>query len=63
MNQWDWELVMSQEDRTLDFLEDIVTEIWKVIGGAGNTAQEVFPQLKTSRGRHRSCLGDPHTEV
>ena len=49
VDQWDWELVMTREDRTISFLKDIVTKIWKVIWGAGNMAQEMFPQLKTSK--------------
>ena len=49
VDQWDWELVITEEERTLDFLKEIVTKIWKVIWGAGNMAQEMFPQLKTTK--------------
>jgi aspartate--ammonia ligase len=49
VDQWDWELVMTREQRTIDFLKDIVTRIWKVILGAGNMVQGMYPQLKTSR--------------
>ncbi len=49
VDQWDWELVIKDEDRTLDFLKNIVTRIWKVIRGAGEMVQEMFPQLKTSQ--------------
>ena len=49
VDQWDWERVITKEDRTLEFLRDIVTKIWKVIWGAGRMAQEMFPQLKTSK--------------
>jgi aspartate--ammonia ligase len=49
VDQWDWERVITTEDRTLEFLRDVVTKIWKVIRGAGRAAQEMFPQLKTSR--------------
>jgi aspartate--ammonia ligase len=49
VDQWDWERVMTEEDRNLDFLRDVVTKIWKVIRGAGEFAQEQFPQLKTDR--------------
>jgi len=48
VDQWDWERVITQEDRTLEFLKDIVTRIWKVIREAGRMAQEMFPQLKAS---------------
>ena len=49
VDQWDWERVVTKEDRTLEFLKDIVTRIWKVIWGAGQMAQEMFPQLNTSK--------------
>jgi aspartate--ammonia ligase len=49
VDQWDWELVVTWEDRTVGFLKDIVTRIWKVIWGAGRMVQEMFPQLKTSK--------------
>jgi aspartate--ammonia ligase len=46
VDQWDWEKVIKPEDRNLDYLEDAVRKIWKVIRGAGLRAQEMFPQLK-----------------
>jgi aspartate--ammonia ligase len=49
VDQWDWERVITKEDRTLEFLRDIVTKLWKVIWGAGRMAQGMFPQLKTSK--------------
>jgi len=49
VDQWDWERVITKEDRTLEFLKDIVTRIWKVIWEAGRMTQEMFPQLKTSK--------------
>ena len=49
VDQWDWELVMTEEERSLDFLKNIVTKIWKVIYGAGNMVQEMFPQLRTTK--------------
>lgn len=49
VDQWDWELVITPEQRTIDFLKEIVSRIWKVIRGAGSMAQEMFPQLRTSK--------------
>lgn len=49
VDQWDWELVIGPQQRTLEFLKDIVTRIWKVIRGAGAMVQERYPQLRTSR--------------
>ena len=49
VDQWDWERVITPADRNLDFLRDVVQKIWKVIWGAGQFAQEMFPQLKASQ--------------
>jgi aspartate--ammonia ligase len=49
VDQWDWERVITMEDRNLDFLRDVVQRIWKVIRGAGLYAQELFPQLKSDK--------------
>jgi aspartate--ammonia ligase len=49
VDQWDWERAITQEDRNLDFLKDIVKKIWEVIWEAGQVSQEMFPQLKTSK--------------
>src|SRR5210317_1124015 len=46
VDQWDWEKVISAEDRNLSYLTETVQKIWKVILGAGKLAQGMFPQLK-----------------
>lgn len=48
VDQWDWERVITAEDRNLDFLKDIVKKIWKVITGAAHLVQEEFPELRTT---------------
>lgn len=49
VDQWDWEKVMSEDQRNLDYLKDAIRRIWQVIYGAGKHAQELFPQLKNDR--------------
>jgi len=49
VDQWDWERVITADQRNLDFLKEVVGRIWKVILGAGRRAQELFPQLKSDR--------------
>ncbi len=49
VDQWDWEMVISDEHRNLAFLTDIVEKIWKVLKGAETHVQEMFPQLVTDR--------------
>ena len=34
VDQWDWELVITEDQRNLDFLTNIVKKIWKVLRGA-----------------------------
>jgi aspartate--ammonia ligase len=49
VDQWDWERVITPEQRNLDFLKAIVQKIWKVMVGAERYAQELFPQLNDAR--------------
>jgi aspartate--ammonia ligase len=49
VDQWDWERVITPDQRNLDFLKEVVRKIWKVIVGANKQAQAMFPQLKTSK--------------
>ena len=48
VDQWDWELAITPEDRNLDFLTDVVKKLWKVLRGAGVMAREMYPQLGNS---------------
>jgi aspartate--ammonia ligase len=45
VDQWDWERVMTVEQRNLKFLKGVIEKIWKVIVGAEKYAQSMFPQL------------------
>ncbi len=49
VDQWDWEVVMTPEQRNLDFLKGVVRKIWKVLVGAEAHVQELYPQLKTDK--------------
>ena len=49
VDQWDWERVITPEDRTLAFLKDVVRTIWQVIRGAGKMVEDMFPELKTDK--------------
>jgi aspartate--ammonia ligase len=46
VDQWDWERVITADQRNLKFLKEIVAKIWKVIYGAGNLVQDMYPELK-----------------
>jgi aspartate--ammonia ligase len=49
VDQWDWELAISENQRNLQFLTDVVQKIWKVIKGAEAHVQKEFPQLKSDK--------------
>jgi aspartate--ammonia ligase len=47
VDQWDWERVMTMEQRNLKYLKDTVRKIWKVIKGAETFIHKEFPKLKS----------------
>ncbi|MBC8215030.1 MAG: aspartate--ammonia ligase [Candidatus Marinimicrobia bacterium] len=49
VDQWDWERVITEDQRNLYFLTDIVKKIWKVLKGAEAHVQEMFPKLIDDR--------------
>jgi aspartate--ammonia ligase len=49
VDQWDWERVITAEQRTLPFLKDTVRRIWSVITGAERFLQHQFPALRDPR--------------
>jgi aspartate--ammonia ligase len=49
VDQWDWERVMTADQRNLKFLKDVVGKIWKVITGAEKHVLGLFPKLKDPR--------------
>jgi len=49
VDQWDWELAISPEQRNLKLLREVVRKIWKVLKGAEEHVQKVFPKLRTEK--------------
>jgi aspartate--ammonia ligase len=49
VDQWDWERVITPEQRNLDVLRGVVDGIWRVLVGAEKLAQELFPELVDPR--------------
>ena len=49
VDQWDWERTITADQRNLDFLTEVVQKIWKVIKGAENLVQDMYPQLKEDK--------------
>jgi len=49
VDQWDWEQVITPEQRTLDYLRQTVRRIWHVIVKAERLALDMFPKLNDPR--------------
>ena len=49
VTQWDWELAITEDQRNLKTLKEVVTKLWKVIKGAETHIQKKFSQLKTDK--------------
>ena len=49
VDQWDWERTITGDQRNLGFLREIVRAIWRVLTGAEQFAQEMFPALADPR--------------
>lgn len=49
VDQWDWEQVITEKERNLDYLKQVVRKIWKVLKGAEVFVQEMYPHLKTDK--------------
>jgi aspartate--ammonia ligase len=49
VDQWDWEKVITAEQRNLNFLRETVQSIWKVLTGCEEYLQGMFPALKNPK--------------
>ena len=49
VDQWDWERVITADERNETFLREIVGKIWKVLVDAERFAQELFPELRSPK--------------
>ncbi len=46
VDQWDWERVMTREERTIDFLKEIVQRIYAALVRTEYMVYEMFPKIK-----------------
>jgi aspartate--ammonia ligase len=49
VDQWDWEKVITEKERNLDYLKKTVDKIWKVIKNAENFILDKYPKLETNK--------------
>ena len=47
VDQWDWELIISKEDRNIEFLKNVVTKIYKALRKTEKVVEKEFPALKS----------------
>lgn len=48
VDQWDWELIINEKDRTIDFFKDTVKKIYKVLLQVEHLMLDRYPQLNTT---------------
>ena len=46
VDQWDWEKVISKEDRTVDYLKDTVRRIYAAVLATADSIERKYPQLE-----------------
>ena len=49
VDQWDWEKVITAEDRNLGYLTTTVERIWKVVKETELYLRDLFPELRTPK--------------
>jgi aspartate--ammonia ligase len=49
VDQWDWEKVITEKQRTLEYLHVEVNKIWRVITGAEKMVMHKYPELRDPR--------------
>ncbi len=47
VDQWDWEKIITKDDRNLEYLKDTVVKIASAVSYTLSKLQEKFPQIKT----------------
>ncbi len=47
VDQWDWEKIISEEERTYDYLQTVVRKIYKALLKTNEVVSQAYPVLKT----------------
>ena len=48
VDQWDWELIINKEDRTVDKLKEVVKTLYKVFKETEEHVQSIYPEIRCS---------------
>ena len=62
VDQWDWERIISEEDRTTAYLQETVRSIVGVICDASEALKKAFPQIHVSLERNVSFITSQELE-
>ncbi len=62
VDQWDWEKVITRQERTVDYLKDTVRLICEAISITCDTMNAIFPQLNTKLSREVSFVTSQELE-
>ena len=46
VDQWDWELVIAKEDRTMDTLKEVVRDLFEVFKETEEHVHEIYPEVR-----------------
>ena len=56
VDQWDWEKIITRENRTLDYLRDVAEKIVNVICDVSELLKAAFPSLSTNLCRNMAAI-------
>ncbi len=56
VDQWDWERIISKEERNVEFLKQIATKIVNAICDTQESVKALYPQLKSTLSREISFI-------
>ena len=48
VDQWDWELILNKEDRTVDKLKEVVKTLYNVFKETEEHVQSIYPEIRCS---------------
>ena len=62
VDQWDWEKVITREDRTLDYLKDVAQKIVNAIYETNELLKKDFPEFSVDINRNMSAITSAELE-
>jgi hypothetical protein len=63
VDQWDWEKVITADERNLEYLKATVRKIWKVLKGAETDKTKTESQVKLDKNKQENNAGKNQTNI